>query len=276
MARSVKNQQKMVNTVIAWTIGLLIFFPVLWTVLTSFKTEGQAINDPPLFLFFDWTLENYAIVQERSDYMKFLWNSIFVAGGSTLLGILIAVPAAWSMAFVPTKSTKDILLWMLSTKMLPAVGVLYPIYIGCIKLGLLDSRLALVIILMLINLPIIVWMLYTYFREIPRDILEASRMDGASLWKEIIYVLTPMAIPGIASTILLNLILAWNESFWTLNLTAAKAGTLTAFIASYSSPEGLFFAKLSAASTMAIAPILILGWFSQKQLVRGLTFGAVK
>ena len=276
MARSIKNQQKMVNTVIAWTIGLLIFFPVLWTVLTSFKTEGQAINDPPLFLFFDWTLENYAIVQERSDYMKFLWNSVFVAGGSTLLGILIAVPAAWSMAFVPTKRTKDILLWMLSTKMLPAVGVLYPIYIGCIKLGLLDSRLALVIILMLINLPIIVWMLYTYFREIPRDILEASRMDGASLWKEIVYVLTPMAIPGIASTILLNLILAWNESFWTLNLTAAKAGTLTAFIASYSSPEGLFFAKLSAASTMAIAPILILGWFSQKQLVRGLTFGAVK
>ena len=276
MARSVRNQQKMVNTVIAWTIGLLIFFPVLWTVLTSFKTEGQAINDPPLFLFFDWTLENYAIVQERSDYMKFLWNSIFVAGGSTLLGILIAVPAAWSMAFVPTKRTKDILLWMLSTKMLPAVGVLYPIYIGCIKLGLLDSRLALVIILMLINLPIIVWMLYTYFIEIPRDILEASRMDGASLWKEIVFVLTPMAIPGIASTILLNLILAWNESFWTLNLTAAKAATLTAFIASYSSPEGLFFAKLSAASTMAIAPILILGWFSQKQLVRGLTFGAVK
>ena len=276
MARSVKNQRKTINTLIAWAIGLLIFFPVLWTILTSFKTEAQAINDPPLFLFFNWTLENYSIVQERSDYMKFLTNSIIVAGGSTLLGIFIAVPAAWSMAFLPTKRTKDILLWMLSTKMLPAVGVLYPIYIGCIKLGLLDSRTALVVILMLINLPIIVWMLYTYFREIPSEILEAARMDGASLWKEIAYVLTPMAIPGIASTILLNLILAWNESFWTLNLTAAKAGTLTAFIASYSSPEGLFFAKLSAASTMAIAPILILGWFSQKQLVRGLTFGAVK
>jgi len=276
MARVVRKKTKTVNTIVAWSIGLLIFFPVFWTLLTSFKTEGQAINDPPLFLFFDWTLENYSIVQERSDYMKFLWNSIIVAGGSTLLGILIAVPAAWSMAFVPTKRTKDILLWMLSTKMLPAVGVLYPIYIGFIKLGLLDSRLGLVLILMLINLPIIIWMLYTYFREIPGEILEAARMDGAALWKEIVYVLTPMAIPGIASTILLNLILAWNESFWTLNLTAAKAGTLTAFIASYSSPEGLFFAKLSAASTMAIAPILILGWFSQKQLVRGLTFGAVK
>lgn len=276
MARTVKTPRKIINTAVAWTIGLLIFFPILWTILTSFKTEATAIADPPVFLFFDWTLENYAIVQERSDYMRFLWNSIIIAGGSTILGILIAVPAAWSMAFVPTKRTKDILLWMLSTKMLPAVGVLYPIYLIFISLGLLDSRIGLTIILTLINLPIIVWMLYTYFKEIPVDILEAARMDGAGLKEEILHILTPMAIPGIASTVLLNIILAWNEAFWTLNLTAAKAGPLTAFIASYSSPEGLFYAKLSAASTMAIAPILILGWFSQKQLVRGLTFGAVK
>ncbi|MCC1480791.1 carbohydrate ABC transporter permease [Roseibaca sp. Y0-43] len=276
MARAVTTQRKVLNTTIAWIIGLVIFFPILWTILTSFKTEAEAIANPPLFLNFDWTLENYAVVQERSNYMRFLWNSVIIAGGSTLLGILIAVPAAWSMAFVPSKRTKDILLWMLSTKMLPAVGVLYPIYLICIELGVLDNRLALVVILMLINLPIIVWMLYTYFREIPGEILEAARMDGASLKEEILYILTPMAVPGIASTVLLNFILAWNEAFWTLNLTAVDAAPLTAFIASYSSPEGLFFAKLSAASTMAIAPILILGWFSQKQLVRGLTFGAVK
>ena len=276
MARAVTSQRKAINTVVAWAIGLLIFFPILWTILTSFKSEAQAIASPPIFLNFDWTLENYAVVQERSNYMRFLWNSVIIAGGSTLLGVLIAVPAAWSMAFVPSKRTKDILLWMLSTKMLPAVGVLYPIYLLFIQLGLLDSRAGLVIVIMLINLPIIVWMLYTYFREIPGEILEAARMDGATLREEIIYVLTPMAIPGIASTILLNFILAWNEAFWTLNLTAVNAAPLTAFIASYSSPEGLFFAKLSAASTMAIAPILILGWFSQKQLVRGLTFGAVK
>ena len=276
MARAISHQRKTLNTLVAWSIGFVIFFPILWTILTSFKTEAQAINDPPLFLFFDWTLENYAIVQERSNYMRFLWNSIFLACGSTILGIIIAVPAAWSMAFVPSRRTKDILMWMLSTKMLPAVGVLYPIYIGFVKLGLLDNRFGLMIVLMLINLPIIIWMLYTYFKEIPGEILEAARMDGASLRNEILYVLTPMAIPGIASTVLLNIILAWNEAFWTLNLTAAKAAPLTAFIASYSSPEGLFFAKLSAASTMAIAPILILGWFSQKQLVRGLTFGAVK
>jgi sorbitol/mannitol transport system permease protein len=276
MARAITKNRKIINTFAAWCIGLLIFFPILWTILTSFKTEATAIADPPVFLFFDWTLENYAEVQERSNYGRFLWNSIFIAGGSTLFGILIGVPAAWSMAFVPSKRTKDILLWMLSTKMLPAVGVLYPIYLLFIELGLLDSVLGLTIVLMLINLPIIIWMLYTYFKEIPVEILEASRMDGASLRSEILYVLTPMAIPGIASTMLLNFILAWNEAFWTLNLTAAKAAPLTAFIASYSSPEGLFYAKLSAASTMAILPILILGWFSQKQLVRGLTFGAVK
>ena len=276
MARAVTNQRKIINTTVAWCIGLLIFFPILWTILTSFKTEAVAIADPPVFLNFDWTLENYATVMERSNYAKFLWNSIIIAGGSTVIGIMIAIPAAWSMAFVPSKRTKDILLWMLSTKMLPAVGVLYPIYLIFINLGLLDSRAGLVVVLMLMNLPIIVWMLYTYFREIPGEILEAARMDGASLKNEIVYVLTPMAVPGIASTMLLNFILAWNEAFWTLNLTAVDAAPLTAFIASYSSPEGLFFAKLSAASTMAIAPILILGWFSQKQLVSGLTFGAVK
>ena len=276
MARAVKTQRKIITTLAAWMIGLIIFFPIFWTILTSFKTEAQAINDPPLFFTFDWTFENYAVVQERSDYMKFLWNSVIIAGGSTLLGILVAIPAAWSMAFVPSKRTKDILLWMLSTKMLPAVGVLYPISLLFVEFNLLDTRSGLMVVLMLINLPIVVWMLFTYFKEIPGEILEAARMDGAKFKEEILYVLTPMAIPGIASTVLLNFILAWNEAFWTLNLTAAKAAPLSAFIASYSSPEGLFFAKLSAASTMAIAPVLILGWFSQKQLVRGLTFGAVK
>ena len=276
MTIAVTNNRKIINTIAAWGIGFLIFFPILWTILTSFKTEGMAIADPPVFLFFDWTMENFTVVQQRSNYGRFLWNSIFIAGGSTILGIFVAVPAAWSMAFVPSKWTKNILLWMLSTKMLPAVGVLYPIYLLFIQFGLLDSILGLTLVLMLINLPIIVWMLFTYFKEIPVAILEAARMDGASLKSEILYVLMPMALPGIASTLLLNFILAWNEAFWTLNLTAAKAAPLTAFIASYSSPEGLFFAKLSAASTMAILPILILGWFSQKQLVRGLTFGAVK
>ena len=275
MARAVPLRRRISYTIIAWAVGLFLFFPILWTVLTSFKSEGDAIASPPL-LIFHWTLENYAEVQQRSDYLLHVINSVVIAGGSTLLGLLIAVPAAWAMAFSPTRRTKDVLMWMLSTKMMPPVGVLVPIYLIFRDWGLLDTRTGLVIVMMLINLPIIMWMLYTYFKEIPTDILEAARMDGAILWKEIIYVLLPMAVPGIASTLLLNVILAWNEAFWTLNLTAAKAAPLTAFIASYSSPEGLFWAKLSAASTMAILPILVLGWFSQKQLVRGLTFGAVK
>lgn len=276
MARSVTTRRKAVLSILAWTVAILIFFPILWTVLTSFKTEGDAIASPPKFLFFDWTLENYATVQERSDYFKHFWNSVVMSVGSTLAALAIAIPAAWSMAFVPGRRTKDLLMWMLSTKMMPAVGVLVPMYLIFRDTGLLDTRTGLVIVLTLVNLPIVVWMLYTYFKEIPGEILEAARMDGASLRSEILYVLAPMAVPGIASTLLLNIILAWNEAFWTLNLTAAKAAPLTAFIASYSSPEGLFYAKLSAASTMAIAPILIMGWFSQKQLVRGLTFGAVK
>ena len=276
MARNVTTTRKAVVTVAAWAIGIAIFFPILWTILTSFKTEAEAIASPPSLFGFHWTLENYVEVQARSSYFLHFMNSVVISVGSTVLGLVIAIPAAWAMAFVPGKHTKDVLMWMLSTKMLPPVGVLIPIYLIFRDTGLLDTRVGLVIVLTLINLPIIIWMLFTYFREIPGEILEAARMDGANLRNELIHVLTPMAVPGIASTMLLNVILAWNEAFWTLNLTAAKAAPLTAFIASYSSPEGLFYAKLSAASTMAIAPILILGWFSQKQLVRGLTFGAVK
>ncbi len=277
MARAVSNRTKVTNTAIAGTLGFLMFFPILWILILSFKTEEDAIRAPLEILFgTGWTMESFGAVQARSDYFKHFMNSVIISVGSTFLGLLIAVPAAWAMAFVPAKRTKDVLMWMLSTKMLPPVGVLIPIYLIFRDFGLLDTRIGLVFVLMMINLPIIIWMLYTYFKEIPVEILEAARMDGATLREEVIYVLTPMAIPGMASTVLLNIILAWNEAFWTLNLTAAKAAPLTAFIASYSSPEGLFYAKLSAASIMAIAPILIMGWFSQKQLVRGLTFGAVK
>jgi len=276
MARAVSTRRKLTFTVIGWLVGLLIFFPVLWTVLTSFKSELDAIAIPPKYLFFDWTLENYVEVNQRSNYFRFMMNSVYLSLGSTFIGLLFAVPAAWAMAFSPGKRTKDILLWMLSTKMLPAVGVLVPIYLLFRDFNLLDTRAGLIGVLFLINLPIMVWMLYTYFKEIPGEILEAARMDGASLRHEILHVLAPMAVPGIASTVLLSVILAWNEAFWTLNLTTTNAAPLSAFIASFSSPQGNFYAKLSAASTLAIAPILIIGWFSQKQLVRGLTFGAVK
>jgi sorbitol/mannitol transport system permease protein len=193
-----------------------------------------------------------------------------------LLALALAIPAAYSMAFFPTRRTRDILLWMLSTKMLPAVGVLVPIYLLWRDLGLLDRVFGLILIDSLSVLPIVVWMLFSYFREVPAVILEASRMDGATQTEELVHVLLPLCTPGIAATALLSIILCWNEAFWSLNLATVKAATLTAFTASFSSPEGLFWAKLSAASTLSIAPILIFGWISQRQMVRGLSFGAVK
>ena len=161
MARAVTTQRKVISTAAAWLAGFLIFFPILWMVLASFKTELEAFAIPPSFLFFHWTTENYATVQERSDYLHHALNSIIIAGGSTLIALAIAIPAAWSMAFSPTGRTKDILLWMLSTKMMPPVGVLVPIYLIYKNFGLLDSRIGLIFILCLGNLPIVVWMLFT-------------------------------------------------------------------------------------------------------------------
>ena len=276
MARKVTQSAKTLNTGLAWAMGLLMFFPILWIILMSFHSEADSITTPFEMLTSRWSLDTYAEVQNQNNYGKYFFNSVVISVGSTLLALLIAIPAAWAMAFVPGKRTKDLLMWMLSTKMMPAVGVLVPMYLIFRDYGLLDTRIGLVGVMTLINLPIVVWMLYTYFKEIPGEILEAARMDGATVGSEILYILTPMAVPGIASTMLLNVILAWNEAFWTLQLTSSDAAPLTQFIASFSAPQGLFYAKLSAASTIAIAPILILGWFSQKQLVRGLTFGAVK
>ncbi|PCJ07561.1 MAG: sugar ABC transporter permease [Rhodobacteraceae bacterium] len=259
----------------AWIVASLFFFPIFWMVLTSFKTELQAIAVPPLFVF-EPTLENFELIQERTDYTKYAWNSVVTSVGGTALALLIAIPAAYAMAFNPSRHTKDILMWMLSTKMLPAVGVLMPIYLLSQKLGLLDTKIVLVVIYAMINLPIIMLILFNYFREIPKEILEASRMDGTSTFNEITQIVMPLAWGGIASTALLSIVLCWNEAFWAINLTASNAGTLAALVASFSSPEGLFWAKLSAVSTLACAPIVVFGWLCQKQLVQGLTFGAVK
>ena len=268
-------RQKSLLTLLGWAVALFLSFPLVWMVLTSFKSEAAAITRVP-HIFFHPTLSSYKAVQEQSSYTHFAWNSVVISLGSTLLALIFAIPSAYSMAFSPTQRTRGILLWMLSTKMMPSVGVLVPIYLIFRDANLLDTRIGLLVVDAVGNLPIVIWMLYTFFREVPREVLEAGRMDGAGPLREIYNLLLPLSLPGIVSTCLLATILAWNEAFWSLTLTAAKAAPLTAFIASFSSPQGLFYAKLSAASTMAIAPILILGWVSQRQLVRGLTFGAVK
>src|ERR1700751_5463452 len=268
-----KKYSNLIFGIIGWIVAAIIFFPLFWMIITAFKTEQGAYSPDLIFLP---TIESFKDVFARSNYLSFVLNSIYISVGSTIVCFLFAIPAAYSMSFFPTPKTQARLLWMLSTKMMPAVGVLMPIYFLFKIFGLLDNIFGLIIIYALMNLPIAVWMSYTYFCEIPGAILEAGRIDGATLWQEIWHLLRPMTLPGLSSTGLILIIFAWNEAFWSINLTSANAAPLTAFIASYSSPEGLFFAKLSAASLLAVAPIMVLGWLTQKQLVQGLTFGAVK
>lgn len=272
---SKKTIRSLIVTLTAWTIASLLFFPVFWMFLTGFKSEIEAIATPPK-LFFSPTLEGYIAVHERADYLRYAGNSIVISVGSTLATLFLGIPAAYAMAFFPSRRTRGTLLWMLSTKMLPAVGVLVPIYLLFRDLGLMDTRIGLIAIHTFTHLPIVVWMLYTFFKDVPAAILEAGRLDGAGRREELLHLLLPITLPALASTALLAMILSWNEAFWSLHLTASTAAPLTAFIVSFTSPEGLFWAKLSAASTLATAPILVFGWIGQRHLVRGLTFGAVK
>ncbi|WP_116091858.1 carbohydrate ABC transporter permease [Sphingomonas crusticola] len=276
MARRTSLSRAAPATLIAWLAALLVAFPLLWALVTSFKPELDAIQLPPRLRGVDWTLDNYREVLADGAYYRCALNSVLIAGGATLAALMLALPAAWAMAFAPTRRTRGLLLWMLSTKMLPPVGLLVPVYLICRDLNLLDTRAAVIAMLCVGNLPIAIWMLYAHLREVPAAIVEAARMDGARLLDEIVQVLLPLILPGIASTFLLNFTLAWNESFWSLNLTSTQAAPLTAFIAGFSAPQGLFWAKLSAASMLSIAPVLVIGWFCQRQLVQGLTFGAVK
>ena len=260
---------------LAWIVGLLFFFPIFWMVLTSFKTDADAVK-PEFLFFFTPTLDNYLNMTENYDYWRFARNSVITAVFATVFTLFVGIPCAYAMAFNQSRATKDVLMWMLSTKMLPAAGVLYPMTFLTKSLGLFDTHFLIVLVLSLINLPIVIWMLFTYFREIPKDIIEAGKMDGVNTWGEIREILLPLAWGGVASTALLCFIFCWNEAYWTVRLTTTDAATLSKLIEGNRAPEGLFFGRLSAVSAAAVGPIVVLGWFCQKQLVKGLTFGAVK
>ena len=270
-----KSAQKYLP-VLACIVALMFFFPIFWMVLTSFKTDADAVK-PEHLLLFSPTIENYVNMAENYDYWRFAINSVITTIFATAFTLFVGVPAAYAMAFNPGRHTKDILMWMLSTKMLPAAAVLYPMtFLTKNFLGIFDTHFLVIMVLSLINLPIVIWMLFTYFKEIPKEIIEAGKMDGAGIWGEIREIVLPLAWGGLASTALLCFIFCWNEAYWTVRLTTTDAATLSKLIEGNRAPEGLFFGRLSAVSTAAVGPIVVLGWFCQKQLVRGLTFGAVK
>lgn len=272
--RSFRGGSKWVRSVVAWLVAIAFFFPVLWMVLESLKTEQQAASIPPTILFVP-TLEQFQAVLSR-DFPPFFINSAIATIGSTLLVILLGLPAAYALAIRPVKRTRDALFFFISTRFLPFAASLVPLYILARDLHLLDNIFALIVIYTTINLPLGVWLLRSFLLEIPNDLFEAARVDGAGFFDELVRVVLPLVLPGVAATSLICLIFSWNEFFYAVNLTSSIAATSPIFLVGFISGRGLFYAKLAAAATLASLPVLLAGWIAQKQLIRGLTMGAVK
>ena len=260
--------------VLGWAAALLMFFPVFWMVLTAFKQERDAFTSPPKF-FFEPTLDQFDAVLS-GGLESALLNSLWTTVGSTVLVIVLALPAAYALSIRPVEKWTDVLFFFLSTRMLPVVGAIVPIYIIARDIGMLDNVWTLVVLYTAINLPIAVWMLRSFMSEVPTEVLEAARVDGANLWQEARKVLFPMIAPGIAATALICVIFAWNEFFLAVTLTAVRAQTVPVYLVGFITSEGAFWARLSAAATLAAVPVLLAGWVAQRYLVRGLTLGAIK
>jgi sorbitol/mannitol transport system permease protein len=264
--------------VLAWLLGLVFFFPVFWMVLNSFKSEQDANTSPKLF--FHPTLDRYRDVTKSAtgllSFGEAFANSAVVVIISTLIVLTLAIPAAYALAIRPVAKWRDVLFFFISTKFLPVVASILPVWILARNFHLLNTRLSLVILYTGINLPLAVWMLRSFFREIPRELIEAAEIDGASLRGQLKSIILPMAAPGIAATALLCVIFAWNEFFYAVQLNPVKGSTVPIWVTTNISTRGDFLAKLSAASVLACIPVVLAGWIAQKRMIRGLAMGAIK
>jgi len=260
-------------TVLGWVVGIAFFLPVLWMVITAFKPESAAETWPPQFVFKP-TLAQFRLV--FSGMGPFIEHSAIATVGSTILVLLLAIPAAYALAIRPVKHWRDGLFFFISTKMLPIVAAIGPLYVIALKTHLLDSIWVLIILYAAMNLPLAIWMIRSFMLEVPTEMLEAARLDGAGRIREMSEVIMPVVVPGIVSTALICVIFAWNELFLAINLTVTNAATMPMFLISSVPQEGLYIAHLSAAATVASVPVIIVGWIAQRSLVRGLSMGAIK
>lgn len=262
----------------AWLVGLIFFFPVFWMVLSGFKTELDANASPKLF--FTPTLEQFRTVTAQTQgllgFSEAITNSIIIVGVSTLVVMILAVPAAYALSIRPIKRARDVLFFFISTKFLPVVAGILPLWIIARNFGVLNTRILLIILYMGFNLPLAVWMLRSFFKEVPVALIEASQIDGATTRQQIQKVMLPIVAPGLAATALLVVIFAWNEFFLAVQLNPVEGSTIPIWITTFVSTRGNFLAKLSAASTLATLPVVIAGWIAQKRMIRGLAMGAVK
>jgi sorbitol/mannitol transport system permease protein len=258
----------------AWILTLFFFLPVAWMALTSFHNEVDAATNPPSPLA-PLTFGNYAALFDRG-VAPFLINSAMASLLSTALVLALAVPAAYALSIKPVRKWSDVMFFFLSTKFLPAIGALLPIFLIVKQVGMLDNIWTLVVLYTAMNLPLALWMMRSFLSEVPREILEAAEMDGAGLLRTLRQVIAPIAMPGLASTSLICVIFSWNEFMFAVNLTAVRASTAPVFLVGFITSEGLFLGKLCAAATLLSLPVLIAGFAAQDKLVRGLSFGAVK
>jgi sorbitol/mannitol transport system permease protein len=257
----------------AWILALIFFLPVAWMVITAFKPESAAETWPPKFTFHP-TLSEFRLVLSGAG--PYLTHSAYATLGSTILVLLLGVPAAYALSIRPVGRWRDGLFFFISTKMLPIVAAIGPLYVIALKAHLLDTIWLLILLYTAMNLPLAIWMIRSFMLEVPREILEAARLDGAGRIREIGQVILPVVSPGLVSTALICIIFAWNELFLAINLTTTNAATMPMFLISSVPQEGLYIAHLSAAATIASVPVIIVGWVAQRSLVRGLSLGAIK
>lgn len=257
-----------------WVLVLLFFFPVAWMVFTSLKSENAAAAIPPSFIT-DLSFAQYEKVFDRG-MGTYLLNSLMASVGSTVIVLLLAIPAAYGLSIRPIKKVQDVLFFFISTRFLPAAASILPVFFILKTIGALDNINAIGLLYAAMNLPIAVWMMRSFYTEVPLEIVEAAQIDGANLRTELTRVVLPILLPGIAAVALICFIFSWNEYFLATLLTTVSARTTPPFLAGFVDGRGQFLAVLSAASTIAVLPVVIAGWLSQKQLVRGLAMGAVK
>ena len=259
---------------IAWALTILFFLPVAWMVLTSFHKEVDAAQNPPA-VFAPLTAEQYGLLFSR-DVLPFLINSATASIISLVLVLVLAVPAAYALSIKPVEKWTDVMFFFLSTKFLPPIAALLPVYLIVKEVGMLDNVFTLVVLYTSMNLPIAVWMMRSFLAEVPKEILEAAEVDGAGLITSLRKVVVPITMPGIAATALICFIFSWNEFMFAVNLTATRASTAPVFLVGFITNEGLFLARLCAAATLVSLPVLIAGFAAQDKLVQGLSLGAVK
>ncbi|MGY1693201.1 carbohydrate ABC transporter permease [Geodermatophilus sp. SYSU D01105] len=273
-----KPRGGLVLGLVAWVIGFLFVVPVLWMVLTSFHSEEAAATNPPA-VFAPLTLEGYRTffgLGTGANPWPSLLNSLTASVVSTVLVLLLAIPAAYALSIRPVRKWTDVMFFFLSTRMLPVVAGILPIYLFAQWSGLLDNIWLLIVLYTSMNLPIAVWMMRSFLAEVPVEILEAAAMDGAGLLRTLRQVVVPIVLPGIAATSLICFIFSWNELLLARTLTGTVAQTAPVYLTGFVTSQGLFLAQMCAAAFVVSLPVLVAGFAAQDKLVQGLSLGAVK